>query len=127
MNRMELTETGLKTILQEQREEYQRYLGVLSGNFTSQVKLVAEALVGVQQQLTSVKEMVAKNTEDIEVMKVETLAMKVDMTAMRRDVEVMKGDISIIKQGLKQKVDQEEFMLLEKRVAALEAKRNRPE
>lgn len=103
---MELTETGLKAILEEQREEYQRYLGVLSENFTSQVKLVAEALGGVQQQLTSIKEMVAKNTEDI---------------------EVMKTDIMSIKHMLKQKADQEEFVLLEQRVAALEAKRNRTE
>jgi hypothetical protein len=103
---MELTEAGLKTILEEQREEYQRYLGVLSESFTSQVKLVAETLGGVQEQLISIKEMVAKNTEDI---------------------EVMKTDIMSIKHMLKQKVDQEEFVFLEQRVAALEAKRNRTE
>lgn len=60
---MELTEAGIKTILQEQREEYQRYLGVLSESFTSQVRLVAEALGGVGQQLTSIKEMAAKNND----------------------------------------------------------------
>ncbi len=41
---------------------------------------------------------------------------------MKEDIEIMKIDIAFIKSGLKQKVDVEEFNVLEKRVAILEAK-----
>lgn len=96
---MDVDEKNLKKILIGQREEYQRYLGVLQENFQSQVKLVAESVMGIQQQLTSIREMVAKNTEDLEMMKM--------------DLHVMRGD-------LKEKVGRDEFVILESRVARLE-------
>lgn len=55
---MEINEKKLKTILKEQREEYQRYLGALAGGFESQVKSIAESMIGIQEQLISIKEMV---------------------------------------------------------------------
>ena len=96
---MEIKEENLKSILGEQREEYQRYLGVLTGSFESQVKLVAESITGTEKQLIAIKEMVAKNTEDIEEMKTE--------------LHLIRGD-------LKEKVGRDEFRLLENRVAVLE-------
>lgn len=42
-------EKSLKQILKEQREEYQRYLGVLLGSFTLNVQVIAETLVGAQK------------------------------------------------------------------------------
>jgi hypothetical protein len=50
--------------------------------------------------------MVAKNTEDIEVMKL--------------DIMVIKEDLGVIKNSLKRKVDIEEFAALERRVLKLE-------
>jgi len=67
---MEINEKKLKEILKRQRDEYQRYLGVLAENFESQIKLIAESLYGVQEQLIAIRDMVAKNTEDIEVIKI---------------------------------------------------------
>lgn len=55
-----------------------------------------------KKQLVSLREMVAKNTEDIEVIKLE---------------------ITFIKNILKRKVDMDEFESLEKRVAILERRR----
>ena len=55
--------------------------------------------------------MVAKNTEDIEM--------------MRLDIEVMKSDINEIKRELRRKVDIDEFEALEKRVLILEKKSSR--
>jgi len=98
---MELNEKKLKKILIEQRKEYQHYLGALTESFESQVKLIAESILGIQEQLVALRDMVAKNTENIEIMKV---------------------DINFIKGGLKKKVDFEEFEALGKRVAILEAK-----
>ena len=99
---MEINEKKLENILKEQREEYQRYSGVLAENSESQLKLVVESLMGIQKQLISLREMVAKNTEDI---------------------EIIKMDIHIIKDDLKQKVGREELIVLEKRVAILEKAR----
>jgi len=99
---MELNEKLLKTILKEQREEYQNYLGVVSEDFKSQVKLIAESMQGMQQQLSIIRDMVVKNTEDI---------------------EVIKMDLHIIKDGLKEKVDRDELKVLERRIEILEKKR----
>ena len=89
------------TVLKEQEEKYQRYLGVVAEDFSSQIKLLAESVSGIQEQLIALREMVAKNTKDIEIMKI---------------------DIAFIKNGMKKKVDTEEFEALETRVAILEAK-----
>ena len=92
---------NLEKILETQRKEYQGYLGVLSERFESQVKIVAESISDVQKQLISIREMVAQNTENI---------------------EIIKSDIQFIKQELKQKPDIDEFRSLEKRVMFLEKK-----
>ena len=68
---MELNEKKLKKILIEQRKEYQHYLGALTESFESQVKLIAESILGIQEQLVALRDMVAKNTENIEIMKVD--------------------------------------------------------
>lgn len=99
---MEINEKNLEKVLKKQREEYQRYLGVLAENFESQLKLVVGSVVGIQEQLIALREMVAKNTEDIEMIRMDT---------------------RIIKDDLKQKVSRDEFVILEKRVMALEKSR----
>ena len=96
---MEINEQTLQQILASQREEYQRYLGVVAEDFKSHVKLIAESLAGTQEQLTAIRDMVAKNTEDIEIIKME---------------------LSIMRSDLKEKVGRDEFGVLEVRVAKLE-------
>lgn len=105
---MEFNEQKLKKILIEQRKEYQIYLGTLSEDFEAQIKLIAESSIGMQRQLEAIRDMVAQNTEDIEITKI--------------NMGVMKDDLQIIKQNLKRKVDTEEFETLEKRVLFLEKK-----
>ena len=110
---MEITGAKLKTILKEQRKEFQAFvdnsirgqrrefqthIGALVEDFTTQVKLVAESISDIQRQLVILREMVAKNTEDIEVMKL--------------DIMVIKEDLGVIKNSLKRKVDIEEFAAL---------------
>ena len=87
---MDIQEEKLEDILKNQREEFQRYLGVL-----------AESLRGVQEQLVALRQMVAKNTEDI---------------------EIMRMDLHIIKDDLIEKISREEFKIIEKRVDLLEKK-----
>ncbi|OGE80689.1 MAG: hypothetical protein A2826_01130 [Candidatus Doudnabacteria bacterium RIFCSPHIGHO2_01_FULL_43_23] len=96
-----MDDNNLKIILAEQRQEYQRYLGVVVEDFNTNVKFIAESTSDLQKQLTILREMVVKNTEDL---------------------GVIKMDIGLIKGGLKRKVDLEEFEVLEKRVGLLEKK-----
>jgi ribosomal protein S9 len=101
---MEINEEKLKKVLEEQRKEYQRHLDVVAEDFKSQIKILAKTTGGIQEQLIAIREMVAKNTEDI---------------------EIIKMDIQFIKQELKHKVDRDEFEALEKRVLILEKKLRR--
>jgi len=92
--------------IDQQRQEYQRYLGALVEDFNSKLKLMAESLSAMigknAEMIAKNSEMIAKNSEDLEVIKMDT---------------------GIIKSGLKRKVDIEEFETLEKRVRLLEKKR----
>ena len=124
---MEINEKKLKGILKEQRleyqkyaekqtEDYKRYLGVLREDFDSKVSL----LVG---QYNSIMETLGSHTKQLD-SHTEILNSHTEMIgSMKVDIEIMKVDVSFIKNGLKSKVDVEEFMSLERRVAILEAKR----
>jgi len=101
---MEIGGKELKKILDSQRKEYQQYNKVLIEDFDSKIKVLGEGILGIQEQLNNIREMVAKNTEDI---------------------EIIKMDISFIKNALKQKADKDELEALEKRVLFLEKKLKR--
>jgi len=125
---MELNQKKLETIIQKglkkEREEFQRYLGVVAEDFKSQVQLVAESVSGIDQRLSKIDQrlvvidrrlaaieaMVAKNTEDIEMIKIRLAAIESDMAA--------------IKQNERRKVNIEEFNALERRVIFLEKRLN---
>ena len=110
---MELNEQTLEQILTRQREEFQRYMAVQVEGLRSDIQLVAEVVSGIQEQLIALREMVAKNTEDIELIKI--------------DIEVMKAELAIIRRDLKEKVGRDELAVLEARVAMLErSSRARP-
>ncbi|MDO8492560.1 MAG: hypothetical protein Q7S34_02905, partial [bacterium] len=106
---MEIGKAELKKILKEQREEFQTFIGALVEDFTVQVKLLAESVSDLQRQLIAIRDMVAQNTKDIEMMKM--------------DILVIKEDIESIKYTSKKKVDVDEFAVLEKRVLILERNR----
>ena len=67
----------IKTLLKEHTEEikrhnkeleedFKRQVNVLREDFDSQVKLLAESVSGIQEQLVAIRDMVVKNTKDIE-------------------------------------------------------------
>ena len=119
---MDIQEEKLEDILKNQREEYQRYLGVLAENFGSQLKLVIESLRGVQEQLVALRQMVAKNTEDIIKIQVQLVALREMAAKNTEDIEIMRMDLHIIKDDLIEKISREEFKIIEKRVDLLEKK-----
>ncbi len=95
-------------IIKEVKEEFKRRMGVLLEKFEDQVKVVAEGF-------------------DMLSGKIDRLTARVDGVENRLDgveanIEIIKTDVEFIKNGLKRKVDFEEFEALEKRVALLEAR-----
>ncbi len=124
---MELNAQTLEEILTRQREEYRRlldeasqetrrdmgvlvedvrHLGVLVEDVKGDIKLLAEGFDGLRQQLIALRDMVVKNTKDLEFIKV--------------DIEIMKSELSIIRRDLKEKAGRDELAVLEARVAKLE-------
>ncbi|MBM3707966.1 MAG: hypothetical protein FJW69_06470 [Actinobacteria bacterium] len=89
-----MEEQNFKKLLKEQTEEINQHSSMLLEEFQSQLKIVAEVQVEHSRKLDALIEMVAKNTENIE----------------------------MIKSMLRRKVDIEEFEALEKRVMILEKK-----
>lgn len=110
---MEINDQKLEQILTKQKEDFQRYLGVVVESFESQVKLIAESMIGMQNQLTAIRDMVAKNTKDIEEMKIEIHINTGDITEIKENINIIRGD-------LRSKTSQDEFTMLEGRVAKLE-------
>jgi len=135
---MELNEQTLEQILTRQeekferaltreREQFQNYMGVQVEDLRSEIQLVAEIVFGIQEQLLALRDLVAKNTADIEMMKLDIMAMKADFAGMkaemegvRLEMEMMRSELSIIRSDLKVKVGRDEFAVLEARVAMLE-------
>lgn len=82
-------------LLKQYSEETKRHFDVVSEHLIGKIEAAAEQVASNSEKITSVQE----------------------------TLDVMKDDIAIIKNGLKQKVDRDEFVTLEKRVALLEARR----
>ena len=91
---MEINENKLKEILDEQRNEFQHFMGIIKEDFDSKIGLIGE-------QYGTIKEM---------------------MGTIAEDMQIVKSDIEFIKGSLRKKVDYDEFQALERRVAMLESK-----
>ncbi|MCG2789151.1 MAG: hypothetical protein L6405_04260 [Actinomycetia bacterium] len=89
-----MEEKDFKKLLTDQTEEINRHGEILLKEFQSQLKVIAEVQIDHSHKLNALLEMVANNTENIE----------------------------LIKSMLKRKVDIEEFEALTKRVMILEKK-----
>lgn len=53
---MEINEKKLESIIKEQRIEYERYLGILYEKLESKVELLGENIIGVREDMSSMKE-----------------------------------------------------------------------
>ena len=92
-----------------------RNLGVLIEDTNHKVSVVAEQCLGLKGDIKGIKQTLDEHTK--------TLTSNTEMIAkVATDVEIVKTDIEFIKGGLRKKVDYEEFIVLEKRVAAVESK-----
>ncbi|MBU2595293.1 hypothetical protein KJ713_00445 [Patescibacteria group bacterium] len=118
---MEITKQDLK----KQTEDIKRHNAVLYEKFEGKIDIISEGWDITKEKVDATFEMVGKLNE-----KTDGLSNKADATLemvgeMKIDMEVVKSDISFIKNSLKQKVDKDEFISLEKRVILLENKLKR--
>lgn len=86
-----------------------RGLGVMIEHVDDKVALVAEQYGDIKKTLDTHTKILGSHTEMI--------------GSMKMDVEIIKTDVEFIKNSLKRKVDMEEFVALERRVALLEKRR----
>jgi len=91
---------ALREELAATRQEFQQSQRNLAADLGSAFQVLSETLKGIQQELTALREMVAQNTEDISLIKME---------------------LSVIRSDLKEKVGRDEFAILEARVTRLES------
>jgi len=103
-------------------EEIKRHQDVLYEKLQGDIRIIGEQHGSIQEKLDSHTEMIGSIKENIEIIKVDIDSMKVDIVSTKKDIKIIKVDIAFIKNGLKEKVDRDEFVALEKRVILLEAK-----
>ena len=89
----------------------------------SKVKIPAGLSRDVEVMIEYFDEKLTFVTEQIVDIKKDVDELKSDMNIVKEDVEVIKTDIEFIKDGLRKKVDYNEFASLERRVALLESRR----
>jgi len=98
---MEINEGKLKEILNDQRNEFQHFMGIVKEDLHSQIQLIGEQYQGIKNDISGIRN---------------------DITDMSDKITIIQTDISFIKSSLKRKVDYEEFEELTKRVALLESR-----
>ena len=96
-------------------------VGTLIEELRSEFRIFGEDLISVKNDVGSLKEMVAENTEKIAVLEIaaRNMATKSDLAILAAKIEKL---IESIDKLIKTKTDREEFITLEKRVSALEAR-----
>ena len=118
---MELNEQTLEQILTRQREEYQRYMGILGEGLRADIKLIAEGHDVLREEMKVGFAAAQTETDALrEEMRVGFAAVRTEMETMRLELEMIRSELSIIRRDLKEKVGRDELAVLEARVAKLE-------
>jgi len=126
----------IKSEFKKQTKIILRHFRVLQEDSDSKIKLIAEqhgSIVDKLDQHTVIlenhTEMIGSLKEDMEIVKQDVGVLKEDVSVLKQDVGVLKEDMEIVKQDvgsikheLTQKVDRDEFIVLEKRVGIVELK-----
>lgn len=100
----------------------ERHFGVVLEDIDSKMDLVLEGHQALDIKFSKKIDKVDEKLEDIG----EKIDIHTEMIgSMATDIEIIKSDVEFIKNSLKKKVDIDEFVVLEKRVALLERKLQR--
>ena|SRR3989338_4258326 len=100
----------LKQFIKEQGEETRRHFDVVAEDLTSEIQTVAEQVASNTEKITSIQEKLVEHDARF--------------GGIESTLEIMKIDLEFIKNELKQKVNRDEFVVLEKRLSMLEIKFN---
>jgi len=138
--------TRKKSAAKYSGDDVKRYIGAVSEEFRGHVKAVAEQYSDIKRTLDSHTEILNSHTKTLdshtktldshtEILNSHTktldshgriLHSHAEMIGkLMEDTAIIKSNIEFIKGGLKKKVDYDEFMSLERRLALLEAKSRR--
>jgi len=126
---MAVENNEIKIILEEQRKEYQNYLGVLAEDFKGEVELLAEQVEANTKKLTEHDKRFDRMEKDISGIREAVAVTRVDIAVLKtaakitqNSIDAVKADTTFLKADSMQKVSREEFSTLEKRVILLENK-----
>ena len=89
-------------------DDVKQYLGALSEDSNERISAIGEQFSGLHEKLDSHTEMIGD--------------LAVRMSKVELNTAITKEDVEFIKSHMKQKVDQEEFSALVRRVSLLERK-----
>jgi hypothetical protein len=102
----------LKQILDHQREQFENHVDMKFEKINESIGILTE--------------MVAKNTEDIEMLRIDVATLKEMISKNTEDIEIMKIDINMIKEEIiimrKTKADKNDIQTISKRIILLEMK-----
>ena len=117
--------TRKKSAAKYSGDDVKRYIGAVSEEFRGHVKAVAEQYSDIKRTLDSHTEILNSHTKTLD-SHGRILHSHAEMIGkLMEDTAIIKSNIEFIKGGLKKKVDYDEFMSLERRLALLEAKSRR--
>jgi len=92
-----------------------RHIKVVKEDIQSRIKVIGEQYSFLSKQAAETQKEILKIQEDIAL-------MKLDILKIQKDMDLMKLDMQFIKAELKKFTREEEFEVLEKRIAILERK-----
>ncbi len=130
-----------------------RNLGALLENNNHRIEAIGEQYLGINKKLDSHTEMIEELSSDMKIVKAtlvshtetlkshtetlkshtETLKSHTEMIGQNAeaiskvaiDVDIIKTNVEFVKEGMKKKVDYDEFLALERRMSVLESKINK--
>jgi len=136
---MELNEQTLEQILTRQREEYQRYVEDVRGDFKQDLEATRRHMGVLVEGLEHKVQLIAEGHELLradtkagfaeakaetdalqEEMRFGFAAVRTETEAIRLELEMIRSELSIIRRDLKEKSGRDELAVLEARVAKLE-------
>ena len=105
---------------------------VMYEKFQQDIRIIGEGWQSIKEKNDAIFEQVVQNSEDITMIKIDLSKntedikiIKNDLSKNTEDIDVIKSDVNIIKHDLKENINREEFVALEKRVIFLENKLKR--
>src|SRR3990172_9236099 len=116
----ELQRKEFQRHLDEGLEETRRHVGVLVERAEHKIELIAEGHEALRQEIGGMREQLTDLQERVTRIEVHVAKNTQDIVVIRVDMETIKSHIAIIRHDLKDKAGREELMVLESRVAELE-------